>query len=344
MVYLPSEGFYENKGGKLLSPKIKCAADQFQFYRMTFDSKTKSRGYYVVYFQDADGKEIVADDYASVYPSEKWEPNDVCFRGREGAVTFRVGFQGKDPVAVKNLVVKTVTSNEVRAWADALYATLPQIAFTPPPSAGKLIPKSIGKLKKGGKLRVVMLGDSIVNDTYNSNWGVLAERVFSGADLQIVCSVRGGTGCAYYQDDQQMKNYVVDLKPELLMIGGISHGSNVSAIREVIRKTRAALPDCEIMLMSGPVNKDFRPHDEMTPDVPIPACAAVVDPFAAEQKKLGEEEGVEFLDMATPWCQYLAASGKPFEWFHRDVVHADDRGKQVLARILEVYLKACAAN
>ena len=47
-------------------------------------------------------------------------------------------------------------------------------------------------------------------------------------------------------------------------------------------------------------------------------------------QKMTSEEQVEFLDVRSVWDQYLRESFKPGDWFHRDIVHANGRGKQVL--------------
>ena len=52
---------------------------------------------------------------------------------------------------------------------------------------------------------------------------------------------------------------------------------------------------------------------------------------------MAAEEEVEFLDMTGPWGQYIKDSGLACGWFMRDVVHANERGFQVLGRILEKY-------
>lgn len=338
------DGIHETQGGKLLGPSLLCTDDPFQFYRLTFESKTKTLGTYAIFFQDATGKDLVADDYASVRASEKWEANEVCFRGREGGVRFRIGFQGTDPVSIKNLAVLAISAADVRAWSDRLYATLPPVAFTVPAATGALIPKALAKMRIGTPLRVVMLGDSIVNDTFNSHWDTLAGRVFPKAALQVLASVIGGGSCRHYQKDESFQKHVTDLQPDLLMIGGISHGSDLKALRTVIFKTRAAIPGCEILLLSGPGGKDFRAPVGSAPGTVLSPSAAVVDPFAAQQEALAKELQVEYWDMATPWSHYLATSAKPFEWFNRDYIHADNRGRQVFARILDVYFTRCAAG
>lgn len=74
-------------------------------------------------------------------------------------------------------------------------------------------------------------------------------------------------------------------------------------------------------------------------DEALDQVAYIGDPFNTQLAALTEDMGVEFLDMNDIWHRYLGASGKPWRWFHRDAVHANDRGKQILARVLERYFK-----
>ena len=50
---------------------------------------------------------------------------------------------------------------------------------------------------------------------------------------------------------------------------------------------------------------------------------------------MAAQEKVEFLDMAGPWGRYIHDSEHALGSFKRDRVHANDRGKQILGRILE---------
>jgi len=59
--------------------------------------------------------------------------------------------------------------------------------------------------------------------------------------------------------------------------------------------------------------------------------------FDSQLEALADAEGIAFLDLGTIWNRYLAASCVPPGWFHRDEIHANDRGKQVLARIMEQF-------
>ena len=340
--YIASEGWYEDKGNTLAGPKIKVTDNPWQFYRITFRSKFADSGYYAVFFWDKNGKMLVDDVYSSVYPSAEWVANDVVIRGREGAVDFTVNFISRKQISVCDLAVTPITAAEAAEWADKLYATLPPLAYTAAPDRWSLIPKTMVNIETGIPIRVVMLGDSIINDINNSNWDALVKRLYPKAEIRIITSVRGSTGCWHYREDENFKSYILDRKPDLLIIGGISNESRsnidgIESIREVIKKSRAQI-GCEILLLSGPVATDWRLKDANNPDAPLPKQEPPPMPdFYKQMAAMAKELQIEYLDMYTPWHRYLGASGKPWGWFHRDIVHANDRGKQILARILECY-------
>jgi len=335
LVFIPSEGYYPDKGGKLTSPVIPCTDNPWQFYRIRFETRAMTRSYWCVFFRDRGGHwESIADIYASVQPSTDWQANTVCIRGRENATAFTVNFQSTEKIEVRHLVVEPIDRDTVVAWADALYATLPPLSWTQPADRFARLPRFMERLRRGGPVRIVMLGDSIINDTNNSLWDALLMRHYPKAEVHIQPSVLGSTGCWKYREPAYFQAYVAEWKPHLLMIGGISHREDADAVREVIRLARA-LPDCETMLMSGPVGRDERAHTEGDLTTPLPVSPAADHPFNAALHAVAEAGQITYLDMNTIWHTYIGASQKPFEWFHRDLLHANDRGKQILGRILE---------
>lgn len=133
---------------------------------------------------------------------------------------------------------------------DAIYASMPPLSYKPPADRGKFLGRTGRRLREGGELRVVMLGDSIVNDTSRSQWHLLLERDYPRCKLTKFTSVRGSTGCWWYKDNNRVKLYVLDQKPDLVIVGGISHRDDVDAIREVVRQVQAGC-DADILLMTG---------------------------------------------------------------------------------------------
>jgi len=198
----------------------------------------------------------------------------------------------------------------------------------------------MGTLRKGGRLRIVFLGDSIANDTGSSPLDVLLGRMYPKAKIEVVTSVGGGTCCQWYKNENRVEQYVLDYKPDLLIIAGISHGYDTESMRSVIRQVRAqASPD--IMIMSGAVTPEQDCRDGYVRYSKLPSDTARNNAatFADRLRSLAAEEKVELFDMRTAWDEYVAGSGKPNAWFMRDPVHANCRGRQVLARIIERYFR-----
>lgn len=334
--YNPAEGYYPDKGGRLLGPAIAVGRADFRFFELSFEAETARPAYWGVLFEDAAGQALVADNYASVYSGERRLYRGVLY-GREGALAIRPFFQSPGRLSVANLRLREISAAAAAAWCDELYATLPPLGAVPAERPERL-PRTLAALASGSPWRLVMLGDSIVNDTFNSNFPALLQRLYPRSDLRVVCSVRGGTGCWYYQDPGQFQGYVADQRPDLLLIGGICQRGDTAAIRQVIERALRTL-SCEILLVSGPLGDDWRQPDPAHPDAPLPAQAPPPDPFPAQLRELAAAYPIAYLDMATPWQRYLGASCRPWQWFHRDRVHGNDRGKQVLARYLEAYFR-----
>jgi hypothetical protein len=219
--------------------------------------------------------------------------------------------------------------------ADTLFGQLEPLTYVPPKGRWAQIPKAMGRLREGGKLRVVMLGDSIVNNIQSSSFNLLVERAYPGSAIEKIVSVRGSTGCWYYQEPEHLKSYVLKHAPDLLMIGGISQRGDVEAIRSVIRQTRAALPDVEVIVMTDIFGSKgtIDPYDPKTSAEPDPAGGGYRDRLY----KMAVEEKVEYLNLTQPWAQFLKASKQPLTAFMSDAVHANARGCQLAGRILELY-------
>ena len=334
--YVPSEGYYPNKGGKLVGPIVKVKDGEFKFFKLTFTAKNSGTSYWVVYFYDKENKPIVADVYSSIYPAPRAQKYEVMVYGRHGMSALQPLFQSQEGVNVSDLNIEEVSPVETAEWCDEIYKTLPPLSYDPPADRLKLIPKSFEAMKSGKKWRVVMLGDSIINDTFNSNFQALIKRHYPKSNLEFICSVRGSTGCWYYQDPEQFKKYVTDLKPDLLIIGGISQKNKSKPVAKVIKMAKEL--GCEIMVMTGPMAPDWREFDENKPAASLSVQKWPGDPINKEIREVAEAANVEFLDMQTIWHNYLGSSKKPWHWFHRDRVHANDRGKQIIGRILAGYL------
>ncbi len=215
------------------------------------------------------------------------------------------------------------------------FAGTPAFDFSIYQSANRhqYIPNTMAKLSAGDDLKIVMLGDSIVNDTCYSFFDMHIERMYPGTDVSLVTSVRGSTGCWWYKEENRVQPYVLDHNPDLVMIGGISQYGDIDSIRTVIEQIRAGNANCEIVLMSeavGDHNPDTHPEDLLP-----------IDPTGTDYRdelwRLAQEQQVGFVDMTQPWAQFIANSGMDYDEFMYGSVHANYQGTVVLGRTLESY-------
>lgn len=209
-------------------------------------------------------------------------------------------------------------------------AEIPPVHYQPPSNRWQNLPKTVATLGgHGGEFRVVMLGDSIVNDTHRSDWSDLLQAQYPDSKVSVIAVVRGSTGCWWYKDEGRMKHYVAPLKPHLLIIGGISHKNDTDAIREVIEQARAIKP-CDILLMTGAFGEtDPRDDRQWAYDIPVRP-----DNYRRKLLDLSIEMKTAFLDMTAHWGKYIRESNHELVWFKRDQIHANIRGEQVLGHIM----------
>jgi hypothetical protein len=336
----PDEHGLRIKSGILTSPAF--PVEPFASYRLRLLAKGADGGHWAVSFLDAEGNEIVADAYDLIDPAPDWRPSELCFRGhadaRQARVHLRRNYNSPTsaPLDVKNVRVEPITTAEAAAWAAGLAGQCPVVRFKPAADRWRHLGKSMAKLSAGERLRIVMLGDSICNDTSNSLYETLLAERYPGARIEVVTSVRGGTGCIYYKDENRVQSYVLDYEPDLVIIAGISHDFDVEAMRSVVRQIRAK-SGCEILVMNGAI----APWEVLEPAfVKVRPAGMALDQMEGFDDALAamcREEQVEFFDMRRAWDDYLLESHRPYEHFARDSIHANGRGKAVLGRILGRY-------
>jgi len=326
--------------GILSSPPV--PVEPFAFYRLSLLARGPHGGHCAAAFLDAEGKDIVADDYDSIDPSGSWQPYTLCFRGHADGRAVRIHLRpnyeqpAAKPLEVKNLRLERIEPAEAAAWAADLAGRCPVVRFEPAADRWRHLPRSLEKLAAGKPLRIVMLGDSICNDTSNSLFETLLARHYPKARIEVVTSVLGGTGCWHYKNENRVQPFVLDYKPDLVMIAGISHGFDVESIRSVIRQIRAG-SDCEILVMTGAVAPPGVYEPAFVKSRPAAVALETMERFPQAMAAMCREEQVEFFDFRRVWDAYMQESYKPYEHFARDTIHANSRGKAVLGRILGRY-------
>ncbi len=330
--------------GYWFSPAI--PVQPYQYYRLRFTSRTSSDSYCAAVFFDASGAELAADCYDSVFASEDWHADCVCFRAHALAAHVRIRFQPRaQPLHIREVSVQPASAQQVRQWADHVAAGNPPLRYEPPRKRWRHLGATMKTLEAGGDLRVVLLGDSIANDTGNSAFDVLLERAYPGSRIEVVNSVRGATGCPYYREEGRVQEYVLRYQPNLVIIAGLSHNYNVEAIQSVVEQIRAAA-NTDIAVMTGAVASEDRLRERYVErsGQPLDAARRHVETFRPRLQRMAEEEKVEFINMREPWDNFIEQSPRPHSWYLRDAVHANRRGKQVLARIILAYFTSRSAG
>jgi len=342
------EGYYPDRGGKLYSVPVSLqkSATEAGYYRLSFVGKTAGTAYAGVEFFGDNGKVQVQPDNNDGVRGNTAKNYKILIRAEPQSTRASIFFMTQNGIEVNNVKLEKVSAADVAKISDSIYAAMSPLNYQSPLHVAELLPRTAEAIKNGKPWRIVMLGDSIVNDTYNSCFGALIQRKFPQSKLEIVCSVRGGTGCWYYQDEKKFQQYVADKKPDLLIIGGISNdekgaSAGIEAIEKVIRLTQKKI-GCEILLLSPGYAYDTRHFDANNPNNPIAPLkwqpANDKQKFMLLERELAEKLKIPFLDATTPAYEYVYASGKPFHYFNRDEVHSNVMGKQINGRILQRFL------
>jgi lysophospholipase L1-like esterase len=206
---------------------------------------------------------------------------------------------------------------------------MPEGEFTSPRKDHAPLSHTMKTLNEGGDLHILALGDSIVNDTMRSGWVAKLREAYPRADITATVYVRGGGGCQHYIEEDRIAKHVVPKQPDLVMIGGISQ-KNTDCIREAIYQLREALPEVEILLFTGTFGRVDPRSEKAVRQAPHSGAGE----YGEALKTLADEENCAYLDMTTPWAEYIRTSGVHPHRFYRDRVHANAQGEQILSKIL----------
>jgi len=241
-----------------------------------------------------------------------------------------VAFGGTRGQVKPDEVYVLTTEEHTLAEVEAAYKEMPPVLYSPAADRWKTLPHTSAILRKNaGELKIVMLGDSIVADTSKSRWDNFLQKLYPGCKITKTTCVRGGAGCWWYKEAGRVQKYVLDYKPDLVLIGGISHKDDTESIRDVTSQIHAG-SGCDILLMTGAFGYTDPREDSQ--------WSAKLDPagndYRARLQRLARDQKTAFLDMFGAWGTYVRGSGKELVWFKRDPIHANTRGEQILGRIL----------
>jgi lysophospholipase L1-like esterase len=224
------------------------------------------------------------------------------------------------------------------AQVKEIQAAMPAGHFTPPTNDWRHLPRTRRKLTEGGALHIMAIGDSIVNDTMRSGWIALLREAYPKAEITAVVYVRGGGGAQHFRENDRLDRNVFPRRPDLVFLGGISQRS-VEDLAALIDQLRAGLPDVEILLGTGA----FGTTDPRDAAALAAAPHSGTGEYGRRLRQLAEARQCAFLDFTTPWAEYLISSGRHPHRFYRDVVHANELGEQVLAKIMMQFWRPAVA-
>lgn len=356
-------GAIETTSGTWESPSV--AVEPFHYYRVTFRTKAAVLSNYGAIWFDTHGTIIQADNYHGIDPASEWTLIDIIVRAPQRAASMTLRFRPTkaEPLTVTDVAIRPAASAEALAWADEFAKTYPAVKYTPPADRWARLPRTRAKLAAGQPLNILMLGDSICNDTSNSNYELLVQRAWGGKSaIHVSTSVRGATGCDYYAQENRVKSYVLPFEPDLLVIAGISNGPDSEPVREVIRQVRAARPETEVLLVTGAVTPAYfiaanpkwfpestRGRSKYDPDpVIINAIKAMpthdaatkigLTAFSEKMRTIADDEKVAYLDMRYAWDEYMQTNNTPHDFFLRDPLHMNARAKQAAGGMLAAFL------
>ena len=363
-------------GGTWLSPLLPTSP--LQWYRLSFKSKAPGvlhtpgaagYAYWAASYFDTNGNPLIPDQYSSIFSSADWVTNEFrirakCLAGTNGTLLpeqMAIRFQAINPqVYIDDVLVETTTPEEVAQWGDALYDTLPaKLAYMPKVDRWSHLPLTLNRLRTGQNLRVVMMGDSVESDTQNSPFDAWLERLYPGANIQLIDSIIGGGSIEYFATN--MASEVFAYQPDLLCIGGISNDDNLTAFQKVVNQMRtndlATGRNTEILILTKQWSPNSTTGDYLLnpgytelDQVPASNPGGVPSGYRGDLLNFCATNNIEYLDLTGVASEFIygpAASGgvgppvntngDPYSYWMRDQTHSNDRGKLIQGRMIEAF-------
>jgi len=85
-----------------------------------------------------------------------------------------------------------------------IQAEMPKGKFVEPKLDWSNLSRTRRILTDGGELRLLAMGDSIVNDTMRSGWVAKLQEAYPKANIKSTVYVRGGGGCQHYKEEGRL--------------------------------------------------------------------------------------------------------------------------------------------
>jgi hypothetical protein len=364
-------------GGTWLSPML--ATTPLQWYRLSFKSLAPGvvdnpgsigYAYWAAQFFDTNGNLLTEDQYSAIFQSSGWVTNEFRIRAKNTAgpnatllpVQIQIRFQSIAPqVYIDDVLLETTTPEEVAQWGDTYYDTLPaKLAYVPKSDRWSHLPLTMNRLSTGQTLRIVMLGDSVEQDTANAPFDAWLQRLYPGATIQVISSTRGGTGLSYFVDD--MQDWVLAYQPDLLCIGGIDNQDDMSvyqsAVDQVLDDNLTYGYTTEFLMLTeewspniqGDAGCFLAPGVTELDQAPANNPGGVPGGFRGDLLAFCASNNCEYLDLTGVACEFVYgaaaaagvgpptdANGDPYSFWMRDYTHSSDNGKMIQGRMLEAF-------
>ncbi len=313
-----------------------------ELYRVRFRARTEAPLYWVIYYYDAEGQFLAPSPYDRVYGTGKWMDFEGFARVHPDTARMHLRFEVNSghSLDVTDIRIERVPPYQVQAGMRRLGRTLPAVRYRAPVDRWEHLNRTRNALRRGIPWRIVMVGDSICADIANSLFDVRLGARWMTSRIELVNSVRRSTGPWYFTQPDALEHYVLRHEPDLLIITGISHGRNPEGHRALVRAVRKH-HDCDILLMPGSIAGMPVPKPEIIAATGKAANQAHIDHvtgFPDRLRLVAEEEQVAYLDIRRAWDSYITNSDRPHEWYMRDGVHANGRGKYVVGEIMVRFL------
>jgi hypothetical protein len=333
--------------GASVAPGAKIESDDvtvepLKFYRFECRVRSTAPGFVAALWRNPDATwgrdlqgrpgDLRAEDYQSVAGSDEWQTVVFYSRAQANAVAGCLRVQALEgTMEVESARVSgPAPAAEVLAWSESLLDGV----NVPASSGTGVLARTATAIRDGGTARIVFLGDSIMQDAANSPVDLWLERERSGLRVAIVTAIGGGAGMERWNHpgkfpghDLNLQAAVIDQRPDLVLIGGIST-RNVDDTRAIVGRIRdgaraTGAPEPDIALFTGPFGEWGKP----APGIDSAALAA-----------LASETGCAFFDLRTAWIEAVAASGREPATFYRDAIHGSATGKHLQGRIIAGWL------
>ena len=143
MVYIPFEGVYPNKGGRMQSPwfSIPESGGRGAYYRLTFKARTAEHCYWWLDYRDKDGQRL-PDCNSQVVPTDEEREYDEVVYIPNAVREVQIAFVSKGKVEARDLRFTTATAADAAQWCDDLYKTMPPLV-----AQGGYVPLADGRVR-----------------------------------------------------------------------------------------------------------------------------------------------------------------------------------------------------